>query len=576
MRPLKPPPDERDNWDFLNEGQRRYAWEQYNLALVRRGRSIDHPIPDIGEPTSGTDIDAILDRPHPDERGVASEIDRSIAEQEPDADDILGQLPDAVEDDLNDFDENYFDGDLEGDNHSRAPDMADSSFVTPTKDETGPPPPKRPKPGGSGSKLPGTAKGQGGNNLGEDSVRPFKLPKPTTSIHSHIRYYRKIHRFFTYGYAYKLLDNFPTNAYQAMTTPLALIPWDWAYFYLNPSEFNILPNQASIKHVKVKVYQRNVRVAFPTNSTANALATLNQNKNVIYAIGLNKRMDIVPGKYSTFQDTQPMIPTASSAWSMAQHRDDNNNWYGSVGNTPPGAQAVTPRHQFGQPDVLQQYAHVVYRKGGTHDGWECLQNSIEESDADATSGGLLVEAEYSPKVGVIKSPHRQINRAFTDGDHTIPRGSTNLSAHQTKVSITQTSGVSATSNSLQPLQANFTYSNAVQVIEKSQSVFEGLFQEPVPQAQPSLHVGVQPTYALTSTNVSVNNSFTDTQAMFEVVAECWVDTSYPTFRPLTTTPNVHITNFWSSNSSGGRFYGMPLMDGLYEYSAAPTLVSSNM
>ena len=44
-RPLGPPPDERPNWNSLNEGQKRYAWEQYNLAKVRRGIPIDHPIP---------------------------------------------------------------------------------------------------------------------------------------------------------------------------------------------------------------------------------------------------------------------------------------------------------------------------------------------------------------------------------------------------------------------------------------------------------------------------------------------------------------------------------------------------
>lgn len=33
----KPPPYERPNWDSMNEGQKRYAMEQYNLALVRRG-----------------------------------------------------------------------------------------------------------------------------------------------------------------------------------------------------------------------------------------------------------------------------------------------------------------------------------------------------------------------------------------------------------------------------------------------------------------------------------------------------------------------------------------------------------
>ncbi|PRD25778.1 UNVERIFIED_CONTAM: hypothetical protein NCL1_39929 [Trichonephila clavipes] len=44
-RSLGPPPDERPNWENLNEGQKRYAYEQYNLARVRRGLPIDHPIP---------------------------------------------------------------------------------------------------------------------------------------------------------------------------------------------------------------------------------------------------------------------------------------------------------------------------------------------------------------------------------------------------------------------------------------------------------------------------------------------------------------------------------------------------
>lgn len=44
-RPLGLPPNQRPNWERLNEGQRRYAYEQYNLARVRRGLDIDHPIP---------------------------------------------------------------------------------------------------------------------------------------------------------------------------------------------------------------------------------------------------------------------------------------------------------------------------------------------------------------------------------------------------------------------------------------------------------------------------------------------------------------------------------------------------
>jgi len=42
-RALKPPPYERSNWDSMNEGQRRYAMEQWQLARVRRGERFEAP-----------------------------------------------------------------------------------------------------------------------------------------------------------------------------------------------------------------------------------------------------------------------------------------------------------------------------------------------------------------------------------------------------------------------------------------------------------------------------------------------------------------------------------------------------
>ena len=169
MRPLGLPPNERDNWGRLNEGQRRYAWEQYNLALVRRGRSIDHPIPDI----SGNHSDADARRTDSDEQRAA-ENPASGEDGDEDAEAILDNLPEAPTDSVEDIDESYFERNSQRASDQQSYSMADSSLATPTK-----PPAKRQRveDGASTSKLPGTAQGQGGNNLGEDSVRPFKLPK---------------------------------------------------------------------------------------------------------------------------------------------------------------------------------------------------------------------------------------------------------------------------------------------------------------------------------------------------------------------------------------------------------------
>ncbi|CAL1283296.1 unnamed protein product, partial [Larinioides sclopetarius] len=56
-RSLKPHPAERPNWNTLNEGQKRYAVEQWQLARVRRGLPIDHPIPSLDPDLVPEDVD---------------------------------------------------------------------------------------------------------------------------------------------------------------------------------------------------------------------------------------------------------------------------------------------------------------------------------------------------------------------------------------------------------------------------------------------------------------------------------------------------------------------------------------
>ncbi|MGS0330163.1 hypothetical protein ACUOOS_25220, partial [Escherichia coli] len=101
----------------------------------------------------------------------------------------------------------------------------------------------------------------------------------------------KVHRFTTFGLAYKPISitrggtgNTWTDVF--MTTPLAEIPWNRLFMYMNPSEYALLPNGSQVIDLHIKIRQRNVRVAFQTNSSSSELATLNQNKNAIFADGL--------------------------------------------------------------------------------------------------------------------------------------------------------------------------------------------------------------------------------------------------------------------------------------------------
>ena len=575
------PPNEKPNWHRMNEGQRRYAYEQYNLALVRRGLQHNHPVPE----NQGTynhrgdfDIDSVINRPHPDEHRIVEELDNDdggIKEGEPTSfEEAFGQLPDAAEDTPQEFDESLFESDNQGTNNTRDSDMADSSVITPKRGSSGQggSHAKRLFQGEGSTKLPGTAAEQGGNNMGEDSVRPFKLPKPIVSIQNNVQYFRKVHRFYTYGFAYKVMALPAPQNMQFMTTPLALVPWDWLHFYVNPSEFALLPLQSSVRHLKCTVFQRNVRTAFQTNSTNNALATLNQNKNIIYSVGLNKKVDYKPRRYDSFgTGDQSMVPMTATDWTQADFVNDMNNWYGSQANTS-GAQVVTPRHQMGQPDRLYYYANLIYRNvpgSPNHDGWECLQTHIEEADADVTAGGKLVEVNYSPKVGICKRPKTMIQRRLGDSRNIIPRGSHVLRGNNTTIdTLAANSEVTNVNDEVAGTDGDYAILDTpVQQIEKSQLMYEGLFMHPSPEVQPTLHVGVQPVYAFTATDKNVNAKFQDTQAYFEVVAEAWIDTNFSTFRPLTQSSNVKIGNYWR-HIVGGTNYGDGCIDGLQFRSVA--------
>lgn len=574
MRPLKKPPIERDNWHSINEGQRRYAYEQYNLARVRRGLPIDHPIPEREE--GGDDFDRILEQPQAGEDDVAREIeDQANAERE------------AIEI----FDEALFD------EHSESIDnQQHSTFNSPIMEQpgtsAGTPTGKRSggqagnaskrlfSPSVSSSsrmKLPGTGQEQGSSGGPDGPARQGVMPVPRPSIHDTVRYYRKVHRFLSFGISYAILDTPSLNYSKVMSTPLLEIPWDRLYLYLNPSELALLPVGASVRKVSVEISSRNVRVAFPTNSSETALATLNQNKNLITAVGLNKKMEIQPVKYafSAEKAAEKMTPIAYSVISDADHTAIQTEMYGS----PANINNTVPRHQMGQPQLYNMYAGINYYNytgANQPDGWPCLQCHVREVDADAATN-VILSRTYHPKVGLCKPPPRAIShlnnlRGFSGTSNVVVnRGSHNLNAHQTAITIDNTSTTNAgapltTNDTAMPRNQTFTnLFNDIQLIEKSQILQEGLFQRDSPEVQDSVHVGVQPVLALTTDNLQTgvtNQSFLDVQGYFEIVAECEIDTSFPTFRPLTTTANVHVGNMWTAATTKPNPY-LGTINGLY-------------
>lgn len=605
-RALGPPPDLRPNYYNMNEGQKRYAWEQYNLARVRRGLPVDHPHPDDanaddpGQQYRNTLPGDTDDREYPIFSAPSPEPgpnDNDVLAPDTDDEEISPTQPDfeVPESPPAETDENFdhlFDEDIDfggaqsdlfsgGESPFRVdiPDMSESPMEADSSAaESSAPPAAKKRKAGAGAKLPGTGQAQGGGGLGGPSARNEVIPRPFTSGHHHYRNYKKVHRFISFGLAYKpILEPIAStppynNVY--MVTPMAEIPWERLFMYMNQSEYNLLPLGSRVVECSIKVISENVRIAFPTNASTTNLATLNQNKFLRIGKGLRQSTMGVNVTPITFQTDQPMITTAITPdnGSRLQYDDYVKAFYGSRNNVT-GFATETPVHQFGIPYPLKfYYAMVTQDTDPTASGWPTFQQYIEEIEADGAAGNPICAMTYKPKMGLIKPslntiytgvPKKTAINVLTHTGSTVPQSS--------KLTI-DNAGFSARDEGVIPLKAvNSTNMALTGIIEKSYRLIPGILpNDYVSQTQPSCHVGLQPVIALTTKVIGNDaiDSYTDAQAYFEVECECTVETAFPTYRPHATAANVAPSDVvFGLDTAVSSDYGGSMLFGQYQTTA---------
>ncbi|GFR12981.1 capsid protein VP1 [Trichonephila clavata] len=529
----------------MNEGQKRYSYEQYNLARIRRGLPIDHPIPSLDTGSATEEAAIPTDQVSP-----------------------LDEIPE----------------DSQAVPSNQEVEMADANVGDKrTADEEGGGVTKR-----TGSILPGSGENANvaENAAGESSVIP--IPRPRDIKYQSIRVFQKVHRLLTYGIAYIVLD-YP-YAYQAktpagaqasfsetnffLTTPLAMVPWEYDFFYLNPSEWTLLPPGATALKCEVKVRAENIRIAFPTNASSTELATLNQNKFIRVGKGLLQNVPSVNVKYTAFDDNNPMKPTSCEVL-LNTHLSHLVGLFYGVEYTPETVEKwkkTIPNHQIGLPVILNNYLAVV-NSGPYGEGWPQIQQFVKEYNAEGMKSTPICEMAYEPRMGMLKSGARSIYTGYPNvkPEHTRlmefstgaldVRGFTALIQDRTG-DITVASSKSV--NRDDP-DAGMVYGN---IIEKSTMHCKGLFDTFQVSTQPTLHLGVQPVPSLSTKNISDGavDKWTDTQAYFEVEATMVVNCDDMTLRPFATYENVppheEIRHFQGSLLNVGR----SMYNGLYQKS----------
>jgi hypothetical protein len=362
--------------------------------------------------------------------------------------------------------------------------------------------------GAKGASLPGTGRGTDRLN---DGVEVYTVPQAPTFSDTSTRRFTKVHTFLSYGLVPKVIDQTHTNVkYDYLITPLMEIPVDRPYLYLTPLEYKMLDPNEEVVSLEVNVYQRNVRVAFPTSATTSGIATLNQNKNGIVAYGLNKtgfgfNAEIVPNT------SKPMVPDSIKHYSHSFPTTAYGN----------GKDKGVGMHCMKTPFPLKNYftASRLGTDEGRSQGWPTIQNYFECYDATMAVNTLVAEYKYEPSCGLLKppiQPKHYGNPDAEDASLTVPTDpgmitNINLKAGAYTGEILQHKPVS-TSTKL------CTYHS---LIEKSQSIHRGFLQPAQSKVQPSLHVGVLP---VPDINLGMVQSelYTDVQAMYDV--ECIMTT----------------------------------------------------
>jgi hypothetical protein len=395
--------------------------------------------------------------------------------------------------------------------------------------------------------LPGTGQGQGGSGDGNaNSGMPlYKSIKPYTDFNSKTTTYRKVHRLMTFGLAHVGLTGTatsPTETQRWITTYLASIPWHKPYFYMSPGEYNILGENAKVKSLKITVTHRGNRIAFNTASSESQLATLNNVQNVAIAYGLNKTgfgQDMLPDFTGT---TNPMIPTKLAF--NEYNQGYVNSWYGyPQGATDWGLEM--PDVFLGYKSLLRNYFNMC-STGNNTTGDPMLAKHLMIADGKTTINQVLGEFEYHPKMAPLKRESQFVRYALpivNDAQTTI---NIEGNVHSQRTLSLDLNNSTPTAQYVEGtlLQRTLNNSSLVPDLPNAQGVYdaESFYFKNIEKAnymrqiiwgdvgdkthvQPSVHVGIQaiPSLSTAALALAGSNSYTDSQADWEVTAEMVVD-----------------------------------------------------
>lgn len=462
--------------------------------------------------------------------------------------------------------------------------MASKDKKIPEKADTTGSPAKKQKVSGNvihgADKLPpGRAKGSESAGLSEDAenwtLEPSYLSNPSGVV-----FFRKCHQVLSYGYSYTRLPD-GANKRVLTCTPFMDLNVEKPYMYMSPSEFDSLPNWATVEEVWVTARPFKSRVAFETNASASGLATLQQNQWIIKTENLAQRYPTTSGTY-TAATTEPMIPTGIGP--TISDLDFIQTLYGK-GNNDPSFLTSVPALQFNKPYIWPNYVQFINSTNLNVGGDPFYCKKIVKTELNSMQGTEWLDYHYKPKCGYLKgSPPKfawlnmgqpptdptgpaptDVSNIYLDGSTLRLPITTTISGMEGEGTRKYTSAANASFADIDPATLGFDiktdiekYPNLIHVTRPVGS--DGYVRQPKPL------IGIEPIprfSPLTTSGFQQINSFTDVQMWWELCYTMKVSHKKHFDVPLsaTTTTNPNI-GFIKSTTIDGFDRGSELYNGM--------------
>lgn len=370
--------------------------------------------------------------------------------------------------------------------------------------------------------------------FGQDQGPMIYVDRPIMGGGSGTLSFKQVHRFTSKGVAITPINDINATTLN-MCTPLAYIPWDRAFMYLSPRDFASLPPGCFAQSVDIDIIMRNPQIGFNTGETNTDIATLNHNKHLLTAKGLDDKLYGINKELVFGTQTEPMKPTAVADIDYAEMAE---RMYG-VPQTNVNFDKTVPASLFGvDMDIKNYYVMQTYNNAYAinvantdlnNPGWQNFIAHVEETNMNAKIGHSVMSSSHkfvnAPLTAQLPSIHNQLVNGIDIQNSCVSNIRNSYKVTNTGLKTTDNATVVETPNTITGNAYNIaTYTSLLENGDRNCRINS---HPSVVNHQPSLHIGMKPIPKISSAfNELGPTLWTTVNAFFEI--SCTMNIGYGT------------------------------------------------